>query len=257
MPNDIIINVLCFQSPPTLFPLSFLLPPSLSHSPSTFAAPVFVCLFSLVIVFYAAFDVVDGSADSSAREGKGAEEDAEVEGEECVLRLILISVGRSPLGLVIMTCKYKMPCQAVPRRLLRMQRMYLRIVGFSCCCCCTVEVVVVAAAAELSLLWFCLRITSINFAGLICVLLPVALPAPHRSREALQANRAPRRPFVYAFSSSSSFSFIIFLLLFLFPLPTASATATCKRQQHHEKCIFNSRRDNVEDVVEKRQQQQQ
>lgn len=178
------------------------------------------------------------------------------EGEECVLQLILISVGRSPLGLVIMTCKYKMPCQAVPHRLLRMQRMYLRIVGFSCCCCCTVEVVV-AGASQLSLLWFCLRITSINFAGLICVLLPVALPAPHRSREALQANRAPRRPFVYAFSSSFSFSFIIFLLLFLFPLPTASATATCKRQQHHEKCIFNSRRDNVEDVVEKRQQQQQ
>lgn len=235
-------------------PLSLPSTQSLCLSPSlfTFAAPVFVCLFSLVIVFYAAFDVVDGSADSSAREGKGAEEDAEVEGEECVLRLILISVGRSPLGLVIMTCKYKMPCQAVPRRLLRMQRMYLRIVGFSCCCC-TVEVV----AAELSLLWFCLRITSINFAGLICVLLPVALPAPQRSREALQANRAPRRPFVYAFSSSSSSSFIIFLLLFLFPLPTASATATCKRQQHHEKCIFNSRRDNVEDVVEKRQQQQQ
>lgn len=224
-----------------------------SHSPSTFAAPVFVCLFSLVIVFYAAFDVVDGSADSSAREGKGAEEEAE--GEECVLQLILISVGRSPLGLVIMTCKYKMPCQAVPHRLLRMQGMYLRIVGFSCCCC-TVEVVV-AGASQLSLLWFCLRITSINFAGLICFLLLVALPAPHRSREALQANRAPRRPFVYAFSSSSSFSFIIFLLLFLFPLPTASATATCKRQQHHEKCIFNSRRDNVEDVVEKRQQQQQ
>lgn len=173
-----------------------------------------------------------------------------------MLQLILISVERSPLGLVIMTCKYKMPCQAVPRRLLRMQRMYLRIVGFSCCCCCcTVEVV--AAASQLSLLWFCLRIASINFAGLICVLLPVALPAPHRSREALQANRAPRRPFVYAFSSSSGSSFIIFLLLFLFPLPTASATATCKRQQHHEKCIFNSRRDNVEDVVEKRQQQQQ
>lgn len=170
-----------------------------------------------------------------------------------MLHLILISVGRSPLGLVIMTCKYKMPCQAVPRRLLlQMRRMCLRIVGFSCCCC-TVEVV---AAAQLLLvvvllLWFCLRITSINFAGLICVLLPVALPAPHRSsREALQANRAPRRPFVYAFSSS----FIIFLLLFLFPLPTA--TATCKRQQHHEKCIFNSRRDNVEDVVEKQQQQQ-
>lgn len=167
-----------------------------------------------------------------------------------MLHLILISVGRSPLGLVIMTCKYKMPCQAVPRRLLRMRRMYLRIVGFSCCCC-TVEVVVAARLLQL-LLWFCLRITSINFAGLICVLLPVALPAPHRSREALQANRAPRRPFVYAYSSSSSF--IIFLLLFLFPL--ATATATCKRQQHHEKCIFNSRRDNVEDVVEKRQQQQ-
>lgn len=148
-----------------------------------------------------------------------------------------------------MTCKYKMPCQAVPRRLLRMRRVYLRIVGFSCCCCI---VQVVVAAQLLLLLWFCLRITSINFAGLICVLLPVALPAPHRSREALQANRAPRRPFVYAFSSSSSF--IIFLLLFLFPL--ATATATCKRQQHHEKCIFNSRRDNVEDVVEKRQQQQ-
>lgn len=174
-----------------------------------------------------------------------------------MLHLILISVGRSPLGLVIMTCKYKMPCQAVPHRLLRMQGMYLRIVGFSCCCCCCTVEVVVAAASQLSLLWFCLRITSINFAGLICVLLPVALPAPHRSQEALQANRAPRRPFVYAFSSSSSFSFIIFLLLFLFPLPTASATATCKRQQHHEKCIFNSRRDNVEDVVEKRQQQQQ
>lgn len=248
----------CFVSsrPPLSFPYLSSPFPHLfpSHSPSTFAAPVFVCLFSLVIVFYAAFDVVDGSADSSAREGKGAKEEAEGEGEECVLQLILISVGRSPLGLVIMTCKYKMPCQAVPHRLLRMQRMYLRIVGFSCCCCCTVEVVV-AAASQLSLLWFCLRITSINFAGLICVLLPVALPAPHRSREALQANRAPRRPFVYAFSSS--FSFIIFLLLFLFPLPTASATATCKRQQHHEKCIFNSRRDNVEDVVEKRQQQQQ
>lgn len=176
-----------------------------------------------------------------------------------MLHLILISVRRSPLGLVIMTCKYKMPCQAVPGRLLRMRRMCLRIVGFSCCCC-TVEVV---AAAQLLLvmvvvvvllLWFCLRITSINFAGLICVLLPVALPALHRSREALQANRASRRPFVYAFSSS----FIIFLLLFLFPLPTvtATATATCKRQQHHEKCIFNSRRDNVEDVVEKQQQQQ-
>lgn len=175
-----------------------------------------------------------------------------------MLHLILISVGRSPLGLVIMTCKYKMPCQAVPRRLLRMRRMCLRIVGFSCCCC-TVEVV---AAAQLLLvvvllLWFCLRITSINFAGLICVLLPVALPAPHRSREALQANRAPRRPFVYAFSSS----FIIFLLLFLFlfPLPTVRLRLQlqcCKRQQHHEKCIFNSRRDNVEDVVEKQQQQQ-
>lgn len=173
-----------------------------------------------------------------------------------MLHLILISVGRSPLGLVIMTCKYKMPCQAVPRRLLRMRRMCLRIVGFSCCCCCTVEVV---AAAQLLLvvvllLWFCLRITSINFAGLICVLLPVALPAPHRSREALQANRAPRRPFVYAFSSSFIIFLLLFLFLFLFPLPTA--TATCKRQQHHEKCIFNSRRDNVEDVVEKQQQQQ-
>lgn len=256
MPNDIIINVLCFQLPASLLPLSSPLSFSLSHSPSTFAAPVFVCLFSLVIVFYAAFDVVDGSADSSAREGNGGKRKGGEEEEGCVLHLILISVGRSPLGLVIMTCKYKMPCQAVPRRLLRMRRMYLRIVGFSCCCC-TVEVVV---AQLLLLLWFCLRITSINFAGLICVLLPVALPAPHRSREALQANRAPRRPFVYAFSSSSSYSssFIIFLLLFLFPLATATATATatCKRQQHHEKCIFNSRRDNVEDVVEKRQQQQ-
>lgn len=235
-------------------PSSFTLSPSLSHSPSTFAAPVFVCLFSLVIVFYAAFDVVDGSADSSDSEGQAARREGLRGRGVCWLHLILISVGRSPLGLVIMTCKYKMPCQAVPRRLLlQMRRMCLRIVGFSCCCC-TVEVV---AAAQLLLvvvvllLWFCLRITSINFAGLICVLLPVALPAPHRSREALQANRAPRRPFVYAFSSS----FIIFLLLFLFPLPTA--IATCKRQQHHEKCIFNSRRDNVEDVVENQQQQQQ
>lgn len=244
-------------TPSLSLPSSFTLSPSLSHSPSTFAAPVFVCLFSLVIVFYAAFDVVDGSADSRDREGQAERREGLRGRGVCWLHLILISVGRSPLGLVIMTCKYKMPCQAVPRRLLlRMRRMCLRIVGFSCCCC-TVEVV---AAAQLLLvvvllLWFCLRITSINFAGLICVLLPVALPAPHRSREALQANRAPRRPFVYAFSSS----FIIFLLLFLFPLPTATATATatCKRQQHHEKCIFNSRRDNVEDVVEKQQQQQQ
>lgn len=68
-----------------------------------------------------------------------------------MLHLILISVGRSPLGLVIMTCKYKMPCQAVPRRLLlRMRRMCLRIVGFSCCCC-TVEVVAGAAAAAVVL----------------------------------------------------------------------------------------------------------
>lgn len=143
MPNDIIINVLCFQLPPSLLPLSSPLSFSLSHSPSTFAAPVFVCLFSLVIVFYAAFDVVDGSADSSAREGKGQEEGRKEE-EGCVLHLILISVGRSPLGLVIMTCKYKMPCQAVPRRLLRMRRMYLRIVGFSCCCCSVAAVVLPA-----------------------------------------------------------------------------------------------------------------
>lgn len=252
MPNDIIINVLCFQSPPSLFPL-----PSLSLSLPPFLH--LLLLFSYVsfrsLSFFMRPLMLSMAALIAAPERKRGEEGrGRGEGEECVLQLILISVGRSPLGLVIMTCKYKMPCQAVPRRLLRMQRMYLRIVGFSCCCCCcTVEVVVVAAAAELSLLWFCLRITSINFAGLICVLLPVALPAPHRSREALQANRAPRRPFVYAFSSS----FIIFLLLFLLPLPTASATATCKRQQHHEKCIFNSRRDNVEDVVEKRHQQQQ